>query len=359
MSLPLPTRPHNNFDAVRIAAALAVIVGHSFELVGIEPIPRVLNVPLHSIGVFVFFAMSGYLISSSWLRRPVLGDYLRNRTLRIMPGLIVVTVASFAVLGPVMSSLSVADYLENPRSWRYLLNIVLRPVFDLPGVFEDNPYAGSVNGSLWTLPIEFVCYLVFPLLLALGRARVFALVAFIVGAVLVERLVADPLVFWGSSFQRAANLAVFFALGSLVAVAGRRLRLRLDVAVVLLAFQAVFSAMASPATTQWTLWPVLTYSVLAFCTHSTPVIRRAARFGDLSYGLYIYAFPVQQVVVAVLPPLGFVGNLVVVTLTTTVLAWLSWHLVEKHALRLKATSNRSRATAVAAAPADGVAPTPR
>lgn len=325
----------NNFDAARIAAALAVVVGHAFELTGYGHAPRVLGVPLHVLGVQVFFVISGFLIASSWLRQPSLPRYLRNRSLRIFPGLILVVLLSVFLLGPLVTALSDPEYFAHPRTWRYLVNIILRPQFDLPGVFETLPHARSVNGSLWTLPVEFICYLAVPLVLLFARWRVPAVIAFAFLGVVIDQFVSEPLVVWGTSVQKGSDLFTFFALGMFVALVGPRM-LRLEYAMLLLAAQVLIAALNQPVVARWTLWITLTYCVLSFCLQSTPVIRRAARYGDLSYGLYIYAFPVQQLVVTFLPSIPLAVNVVVVVVLTAVSAFISWHLVEKHALKLKA-----------------------
>ncbi|GAA1840833.1 acyltransferase family protein [Agromyces salentinus] len=341
----------NNFDAMRIAAALAVIVGHGFELTGAGAAPRVLGVPIHVLGVQVFFVMSGFLITTSWLRTPSPLAFFRNRALRIFPGLVVVVLLTVFVLGPLVTTLSVPQYFAEPRTWRYLQNILLWPQFDLPGVFLNVPHPGSVNGSLWTLPVEFACYIAVPVLLAFTRWRFAAVIAFAVAGVLIDQFILNPLIVWGTSLQKGADLFTFFAAGMLVALLGRRV-LRLDIAIAALAAQVLIAAAFNPIVSRWALWVTLSYVVLAFCMTSTPYLRRAARFGDLSYGLYIYAFPIQQLTVSAWPGLPFVANLLVVITLTAGAAFASWHLVEKHALRLKA---RPRSRTIAPLPAEGAA----
>ena len=332
----------NNFDAMRLLAAFAVIAGHAPLLLGVGTPLRVLGVPVHSLGVYVFFSMSGYLIATSWMRGPSLPGYLRNRVLRIFPGLALVTVVTILVLGPLFTTLDLSTYFGAHGTWNYLRNIALRPVFHLPGVFADLPYPSSVNGSLWTLPVEFACYVAVPLLLVVpARFRTLTIGAFAILAIAADRLLPGAAVIYGTSITQGATLVVFFGIGTILAVNARRIPLRLDAALLLLTFQVVFALAVPAEISRVSLWVVLPYVVLTICTQSTPVIRRAARFGDASYGLYIYAFPVQQIVRSVLGPIPIVLDLLVVVIVTTALAFGSWHLLEKRAMRLKWSNSRS------------------
>jgi Acyltransferase family len=113
--------------------------------------------------------ISGYLVSESWLRDSRLPAFLMRRSLRIFPGLTVIVLLSVLVLGPLMSDLPLRAYFGDRQSISYLWNVVLYPVYVLPGVFVDNPYPLAVNGSLWSLPVEFAMYLLTPVLLSLPR----------------------------------------------------------------------------------------------------------------------------------------------------------------------------------------------
>lgn len=326
-------RRNNNFDALRIAAAVAVILGHATDLRGHpESIAVVLGLPVSQLGVAVFFVISGYLITGSWERRPHLPRYLTSRVLRIIPGLALVTVVAAFVLGPIVTVLSPQAYFGSGETYSYLRNAVLLPNYVLPGVFGDNPYPQAVNGSLWTLPAEFACYLVVPVLGWLPKKlRVPAWGLFGLASVVLATML--PLELFGARVESAATMWVFFAGGALVRLGLGGKRLRLDVAAVLLLVWLAFVAI-SPQFGLYAAWLALPYCLLSFGVQSTPVVRRASRFGDLSYGLYLWAFPVQQTLVHYLGVLPWGVDVVVVILVTAVFAYASWHLVERPCMDL-------------------------
>jgi peptidoglycan/LPS O-acetylase OafA/YrhL len=139
---PGPDQRDNNFDFLRQFAAFCVIVGHSQSLVS-------------TFGVQIFFAVSGFLVTESWLRGPKIGSFLKKRTSRIFPGLMVCILLTALVMGPLLTRLPVGEYFDHPGTLLYLKNIFLSPVYFLPGLFEGNTYPNAVNGSLWSLPVEF------------------------------------------------------------------------------------------------------------------------------------------------------------------------------------------------------------
>lgn len=326
-------RRNNNFDALRITAAVAVILGHATDLRGHpESIAVVLGLPVSQLGVAVFFVISGYLITGSWERRPHLPRYLTSRVLRIIPGLALVTVAAAFILGPIVSVLSPQEYFGNGDTYAYLRNAVLLPNYVLPGVFTDNPFPLAVNGSLWTLPAEFACYLVVPVLGWLPR-RMQVPAWLLFGLVSVVLTTSLHLQFFGARVESAAAMWVFFAGGAVVKLTLDKRRLRVDVAAAVLVVWLVFVGIL-PQFGLYAAWIALPYCLLAFGVQSTPVIRRASRYGDLSYGLYLWAFPVQQTLVHYFGVLPWGVDVAIVTLVTAGFAYASWHLVEKPCMDL-------------------------
>lgn len=155
----MKSRPPNNFDAVRILSAIAVLVGHAFVLTGNGPAPTLFAIPLHTIAVAVFFSISGYLIAGSWERVPVWDRFLWHRCLRIFPGLIALVLVTVFIVGPLISSLSILEYFANSETYKYLQSASTLATYSLPGVFGSEIHAVSaVNGSLWTLGVELICY---------------------------------------------------------------------------------------------------------------------------------------------------------------------------------------------------------
>jgi peptidoglycan/LPS O-acetylase OafA/YrhL len=146
---------------------------------------------------------------------------------------------------------------------------------------------------------------------------------------------ASPVIY-GTRVSDAASMWVFFAAGALLRTAQERFPgvFRADVAVLALLGQVATNSLY-PSAVPWTSWVFLPYAILAAGLASTPVIRRAARFGDLSYGVYLWAFPIQQVVILAFGTLRMSVNLPLVTALSLAFAWGSWHAIEGPSMRLK------------------------
>ena len=188
--------------------------------------------PVPALGVILFFSVSGYLLRQSREADRNLPRYLAKRTLRIFPALIVVTLVSIFVLGPALSSLTVGDYFQNPGVWDFLRNIILFPVYALPGVFDGNIYPVAVNGSVWSLPAEFACYLLVPIVGLLRPSLHFAAyLSLAAGSGLwghLWSLDGTRAVVHGTDLARAATVWVFFLVGAALSSA-RSIPLRMDV----------------------------------------------------------------------------------------------------------------------------------
>lgn len=318
----------NNFDALRLIAALTVMVGHAWALTGVPRAPLLGGHLIHHDAVYVFFAISGYLIASSWARSPHPLRFLRNRVLRIVPALAVVVLVTVFVIGPLVTT--DAGYFGRPATWSYLGNIGMVAQYRLPGVFESNPTT-SVNGALWTLGAEFACYLGVLAVGLLARRR-----APLVFAVLIVPLIALSLMPGAlpKGLPAVATAMVFFAGGAALTAPGLARFVRPIPAVALLVVWAVAGVLWGEAG-KAIAWLAVPYAVVALGTRSTPVLRDAGRFGDFSYGLYLWGFPLQQLVVLMLGPLPIWLDLLIVVPLTLAAAMLSWHLVERRALALK------------------------
>jgi len=295
------------FDLMRLIAALLVVVSHTFPLSGQPPL-RILGVEdLGALGVSIFFVISGYLVTASYLRDPK--SYLLKRVLRIEPGLIASLVLTVIALAFVTTA-PAAQYW--PTAALYVVrNALLYPAtYELPGVFGHVPMAGVVNGVLWTLRLEFSFYLVLMAVRA-RRPAVLALLA-ICAVVWGVMLAVEPN--WAA--DRATRVAFLAARNGLLFFAGAALQL---------------SRWKPP------LW-LGALSVAAFPLIGPPALPTAvlglSRPGklpaDLSYGVYIYAFPAQQV-------LASYGQLNLATAVAAVipLALFSWFVIERPAQRLK------------------------
>jgi peptidoglycan/LPS O-acetylase OafA/YrhL len=345
----------NNFDVLRLAAAGVVLVSHSFVVVGAAE-PHIGSWPLGAFGVEVFFAISGFLVAKSWFGQRSLRAFAVKRGLRILPALAVTVLLCAFVLGPMVTSESGSAYLGERSTYAYPVDNVssvatggtVRDVsHDLPGVFHSNPDT-SVNRSLWTLPIEVQAYMAIALLGALGLLAG-ALPAMAAGLFLLSVApsgIADlPGVGSGLEFVRgadgeAAHLLAVFCVSALMFRHARRVELRGDLALAMLAalLAAVLFAGSVGTTVERLVLLVAVPYLSLFCAYrSWSGLRALTNHADVSYGLYLLAFPVQQTIVHLWdggrPDPGVVA--LIALPITYLLALASWHAVEKRALRLK------------------------
>lgn len=329
----------NNFDFIRLAAAASVLCGHQYALL-FMPEPRPFHLfTLGTLGVLIFLTVSGYLVAQSWDRDPHVWRFAARRFLRIWPGLAVVVLLTVFCVGLVFTQLPVSAYFHSAMTWRYLLQLSLQLQLYLPGVFKDNPWQ-IVNGSLWTIPIEVKWY---GALLVAGvcgltswRARHLLLVVvacyaiYIYGVFDVQHNPAAeyPLPAFGCEY------GTFFCYGVLMhrwqhvwtRYPARVLACLVLAAGVLVALHRQYAA----------IFVLLPFLVIWLGSLSTPVICAAGRYGDLSYGIYIYAYVVQQSLIAAIGYHHSYAMMLLVSIVITVAcAFASWRLIEQPALGLK------------------------
>lgn len=329
----------NNLDFLRFIGASIVVFGHAQAIAG-NPQTIILGVGFASIGVMIFFTISGYLITESWERSKSLQQYLVNRCLRIFPALFVVITLSAIVLGPFVTWLDAKDYFSNPHFWGYFRNIGLYIVYNLPGVFDNNPLKYAVNGSLWSLPPEVLCYVIVIIIGIVFRpVRKYVYIfmfAFCAALCLYSRLTSNPgrIIFYASDLYQTVEVSIYFMAGATIRYFG--IPRKFTVALVLFAIHFVCSFFMPILITIILNWFIFSYFILCLGLCATPVLNNWGKFGDCSYGIYLYSFPIQQTICYLCDGQITTGMLIVISYPLSILCgYLSWHFVEKRMLKLK------------------------
>jgi len=329
----------NNLNLIRIVAAGAVLVSHAWPITGgpgtPQPLSHLLGFELGRLAVMVFFAISGFLIARSYERQPTVRQWLAARILRLFPALTVMLLLTALVLGPLYTAMPLDAYFSDPRTQTYVphnLTLALRQA-ELPGVFETVPYAYETNGSLWSLYFEVLCY---GGVLAMGLAGAFrAWTPLVLAAAafvgLNAAVVIAPADTFPDGFRTFLSVAMPFACG----VAFHLARSWIPLSIWLLA-PMLLAAFVLRATPLYHPAVVLALSYGVFLVAYLPKGRvlRYNAVGDFSYGVYIYAWPVQQAVVQGFGPMAPLENIAIAAPITLGLAILSWKLIEKPALAL-------------------------
>ncbi|MDK9705962.1 MAG: acyltransferase [Desulforhopalus sp.] len=325
----------NNFTVLRWLAAGLVLYGHSFVFLGL-PAPSFMSwASLGALGVYIFFAISGYLVAQSWVSDPHPFRFLQRRALRIFPGLVVCITLTVLMLGPLLTKLPIFEYFSHVQTRNYFSNIALYMSYNLPGVFTTNHYPNAINGSLWSLPAEFSMYFALALV---GVARIpkfgWAIVAlcFVVLAKLWAMETPKMLVIYRTDFRQVLICGAYFWVGAAA--------FKYNISRLFTVSNVLGAVIIWLMLTRWpqlfviASWIILPFLVIAFGMAHSPILSRFAKY-DYSYGIYIYAFPVQQTIAHFWPHMPLKIYLIVTGIITVILAGLSWHWIERPALKLK------------------------
>ncbi|WP_285026179.1 acyltransferase [Plantibacter sp. ME-Dv--P-122b] len=336
----------NSLNAIRLILAVSVIVAHSWPLTG-----RHLGGPLDTLGVDGFFILSGYLIAGSWVRNPKWSAFLLARGRRILPGFWVALVVTAFLLAPIGAAFQGVDgwkLITSGESLSYVVQNAALYIFEhrVGGTPVGLPYSDSWNGSLWTLQWEAFCYVG---LLVLGLTGLLRRKWFVASLTLVfwslytalhGRL--DRSIFLESRLDDGIRFAMLFLVGVLIFTLARRIPITWPLVVAAAVLLAV--SLFLPDYRILGVWP---YAYLLVAVGALVKLPWLALRNDFSYGVYIYAFPIQQIlastVLVALPIWGFAGISVVVTLP---LAVASWFLVEKPSSKLFARKRPDMAPTV-------------
>jgi peptidoglycan/LPS O-acetylase OafA/YrhL len=343
----------NNLEFVRLFLAVVVIFSHSFPLAtGTEKYePLILathgQTTAGTIAVNLFFVLSGFLITNSFLSSSSISSYLGKRIRRIYPGFIATMLVGALIVAPLASASSPLNSVA-AKVGNFAMSCVRLREFDYLHAFPSNPAPGAINGSLWSISYEFWCYVgvaALGLIGVLARRRVvfaifclslvvsflFAITGWKLSGSFLGAIFGYP-PFWARLLPMYLAGVVFFLYRDRIPHKGSIAAGALGV--------LVFATYIPPG---WTVcFPLAgTYLLFWFGYHSGIHLEDFGSRGDLSYGTYLYAFPIQQLT------MRFIGHpispyllFIIVTPLTLIAAFLSWHLIEKWFLRRPARAPR-------------------
>jgi len=337
------------FDVVRIVAALAVVFSHSFLLAETteknEPFQFFTGEILGVYGVYVFFILSGFLVTDSAIRSKTVLQYAEKRARRILPAFVVANVGMVAIVAPFFAPAGASAFLSDAATWRTLVAVLTlqehRLWYDTVAFYDGTNAAGvwlshSVNGVLWTIRLEIVCYVIVGLLMAarLLRPNV-AILLVAAGAVYAFQYQWQPSGWGGLGLlfpSFAAGMAMRLHVGT--HVPSVRIAVLSGLGLLLaMFFLPGWDKLAPALFPLFACYPLLCFGVFGWRLHQTPGVGT-----DPSYGIYIWGWPVQQLLLAAILALGFSDiSGPVFALLAMPLAWLagvaSWHLIERPFLK--------------------------
>ena len=347
---------HNHFNLIRVFAASLVLVSHSFTLStgdpALEPLRQSLGITWGTIAVDIFFITSGFLVTMSLFKRGDLKTFVLSRALRIYPGLIVALLLTVGITSLFFSAISPLELWSQLQTWKYLAKnavlvwpggIELSISNTLIGVPYSSAQGSPLNGSLWTMPVEIrmYAYLAFGYLavgwllprlpVSVDRHRIAKVVLPVVALIgLAVDLRRTP-----SNYQELVqHMFTMFFVGS--ALWASNIDWRGKGALATGAIVAIVVAAMIDRHAFFVVYTLtLPFIVLALAYSHQPRLLGYNRLGDYSYGIYIYAFPVQQWCAYAWKGIDPIGMIVVAFAVTLAFAIGSWHLIEKRALAFK------------------------
>lgn len=340
-TLPLNSRS-NNFDIIRFLAAFLVILKHSNSLLGQEQ-SLISHHYLPFLGVPIFFTISGYLITISAVNSKNTLVYFWKRLLRLIPGLAVALLFTVFIIGPIVSNVDLQDYFSNPLTYRHLSMVSLYKMENIiPHVFSDN-HSPGVNGSLWTLKYEFTCYVLVFLLVTfkMHKFKFLMLTLFILG-ILGRVYLGNKFYIYNYSNTYALNhnlmylvqWGFFFFSGVIFYLFKDKIPLKGKFVLLATVIYGII-LLVDYDLIKYYQYIYIPYA-LFYISFIPSKLNKFGKYGDFSYGMYIYAFPVQQTFIVLL---GASIHPLFLTLVASVavflLSYLSWNFVEKPCLKFK------------------------
>ncbi len=346
----------NNFDFIRFVCACSVIIGHSIAVTGNGPIYTSLvtkgQTDLGGIAVYIFFILSGYLIVGSYLRINNVFKYLLYRILRIFPALIFLVIITVFVVGPIVCNQPLKDYFTNHDTYLYLRNIKLQTQFILTGFDTKAPTFSHivVNGALWTLPIEFACYVLVAILGVLRILNRYTLILLLgLNTILYmnfstifqpsPQILLHPFIWHLFSvlslpLDMWLKLSCYFCAGGCYYFYKSQIlftRKYLVASLIIILISCRVNSSLSITI------PVFgTYLLFYLGIHPKIKLYNFAKFGDFSYGIYIYGFLIQQLVV-----MSYNGhmsntlNYIISVPLSIIMGAISYHFIERPCMNLK------------------------
>ena len=361
----------SGFDYMRVVLSFAVLVAHALDNGGGKEFSGMvvwgtpgLDAAVLSI-LPMFFALSGFLVAGSLYRCKTLISFMGLRFVRIYPALAVEVALTGLLLGPLVTTLPLQDYFTSDGFFRYLMNVTGHTTVLLPGAFADNPQPHIANGQLWTVPWELLCYIALGTAALLGgrRWRMLLLLGALLtaGAALMHHAIASDWTFRPYDGAMAGRLLVLAFMAGVVLYAYRDV---VPVGPVWLAGTTVVAGWLLSTTFMGQYVAVL---LVAYVTCALGVMnpRRIGllRHADLSYGVFLYHYIVQQTLMHFFPDLRTWYWCLLTSLPLSVgVAALSWYLVEQPVMRRKGVVFRVEAAVLrgwAALRRGRTAPAPR
>ena len=330
----------NSFNLVRLVAALAVVFSHSF-LIPIapgapEPLSAETPFNLSQHAVNAFFVLSGLTLTQSIVQKPNILSFAIARALRIFPALIGFGLVFAFLVGPFVTKLPLSEYWGDLHTWIYALGVPIFFQHATPPheIFTTVPLAGSVNNPLWTIKYEVAAYVALAICSFLGVLRsrdgVLLSTAILFGLLIIFNSESDEGI--RGAMHQTARFGSCFMLGVLAYF----YRESIPVSWLLLPITLVIAfAVRGTFFEKHAFLALIAHFVIVFGALNYGALTRWTRETDISYGVYIYGWPTQQVIVTVFGSIGIAGLASLSLLIVPLLGLLSWHLIEKPALALK------------------------
>ena len=321
----------DNINFIKYIASIMVIVGHSFVIstTNLGEFSEFLNthIAFGATGVAVFFFLSCLLVTQSMLRNQTGKKFFKIRIIRIFPPLIIVVIATI-VMGAFTTNLSLGDYLLNADTLRYLLNIVLIRQHYLPGVFENNPYPGAVNGSLWTLLFEFICYIltyiVYKMRLLEKRRILFTIPPVLLGITIIS-MIAKKLDIESGYLGTIIRPCICYYMGMLLFfyheywINSKIMYVAIFLAIIGIGVHSTYMLLIFVV-------PIIILNI--GWNNKLSINKRIAKLGKYSYGIYLVAFPIQQLLIFCLGEMSPFINCTISVFLATLLGKTIYQYIE-------------------------------